>query len=234
MLSIDRYAQSWELYKQHSSVFKDDLPYYHDFVSGHSTLELFAGYGRVTNYLVKRKEDIEAVDLSRSLLKFVDLPDNKRHHGDAINFQTQRKFERVFAAYDSFPLIIDPTQIKLFFKNLSSMMKPGARASLNYYQPSHWADAINFTFLYKGINVHYKPSYDLSRSHEKIGIWCDLYEILGKQYRHEYPVRIYESKEDLIPFLKDTGLRLVEVVENFDLSQLLESGWQDFILEKET
>ena len=93
----DVYKDSWELYKYHGEQFNDDIDYYKDFCLGFDTLELFAGYGRLTNPLSAMGIAIETVELSRRFSEFIQLPPHKVHVMDVLDFQPSRQFDRVIA-----------------------------------------------------------------------------------------------------------------------------------------
>lgn len=230
--STNLYSDSWKIYREHSQVFTDDLEYYANFVQGHRSLELFAGYGRVTNYLVKQNIPIDAMDLSPELVDFIDLPEGKKRVGDVLTFKVDAPYERVFAAYNSFCLLVSDSEVERFFSNLSSMLSPRGRASLNYYDTNYWPDAVAYSFDFEGKEIEYFPDYDLSAKDAGRGRWTDRYKGDGIDFQHDYDVRVYNSSKDLLPFLEHTDLVLVEEVQNFRCSQVMEPGWVDFILEK--
>ena len=231
----DLYAQSWDLYKCHTEAFTDDVEYYAQFIDGHHSLELFAGFGRVTNPLTALGHTIDTVELSEHFAKFIKLPVSRNHVGDVLTFQPRQKFNRIYAAYNSFCLLTTEVEIHRFFDNLAAWMPTGGRASLNYYHTDYWAEAVESQIAYRNnVMVKYHSSFDLSaRYTDKRGVWIDHYSIDNKKYAYRYPTRVYESGKDLAPYLDGTGLRLVDSIENFGRNNVTEPGWIDFILEKD-
>lgn len=227
------YKNGWELYKTHTSTFVDDLEYYSSFIENHCALELFAGFGRVTNPLLARGHKIETVEILNSFSDFIELPENKKHVTNVLTFSPKQQFLRIFAAYNSFCLLTQDSDITIFFRQLEQWLAPGGKASLNYYHPDYWSDAVSDTFTIGGSTIKYTPAFDLSkRKTEKIGVWTDHFEISGQRESFNYMTRIYECADDLLPYLEGTGLRLVGSVENFNVENVKEPGWIDFILEK--
>ncbi len=229
---MDLYKESWELYKGHSSKFTDDFQYYADFCKQNPTLELFAGYGRLTNFLAAQGIDIESVELSPDFSAHIQIPEEKRHLGDVTEFRLDKKFRRIIAGYNSFCLITDPKLIAKFFRNVAALLVPNGRASFSYYHPDAWKSATGDDFIYKNEIVTYDPSHDLSQRDAKHGVWIDRYKYQNQTITFDYPVRIYESEIDLVPFLKDTNLKIIDVIYNYNNSEISEDGWQEYILQK--
>lgn len=227
------YQSSWKLYKAHTESFFDDIEYYSCFVRDHSALELFAGYGRVTNQLLKFGHCIDTVEIQQEFADFIDLPVKQNHVCDVLSFTTHAQFSRIFSAYNSFCLLVNEVDIYKFFALLSSWLQPQGQISLNYYHPDFWKDAVSSEFNFEGDDVKYMPSYDLSKRKDKrIGEWIDQYQIHEEIITHKYITRIYESEHDLEPFLKGTGLYVSHTIENFGKRNITEPGWIDFILKK--
>jgi hypothetical protein len=227
------YDESWALYKAQTESFVDDIGYYSQFVNNHHALELFAGYGRVANPLVKMGRSLETVEIQPAFAQFINLPPSRNHVCDVLEFHPAQKFTRIFAAYNSFCLFIEPAAITRFFHLLDQWLQPGGKISLSYYHPDHWPDAAAFEFDFGGEIVKYTPDFDLSkRKSEKIGTWIDQFIIKGKQIRHQYITKVYESAADLEPYLKFTNLNIVEIINNFNMDYISEPGWTDYILEK--
>jgi hypothetical protein len=226
----DLYEESWEIYKAHSEVFVDDFKYYFDFCQGHESLELFAGYGRVANHLIEKGIDLTTVELSPEFSKLINLPEEKRIAGDVLEYAPDKKFKRIFAGYNSFCLFSKEEDIQKFFDKLATWLDDDGLASLNYYSTDHWADAVAYDFDYKGQTINYVPSWDLSKKSEKIGKWVDIYKIGEQELTHDYTVRVYEDESDLLPFLDRAGLKLVDTVKEFNLEEIMEPGWIDYIV----
>jgi len=229
---MNLYLDSWDLYLHHTAEFDDDLNYYLEFCNGHKSLEMFAGYGRVTNFLASKGVDIEIIELSPDFASKVKLPANKIHVGDVVTIVLPLKFDRIIAAYNSFCLLIDQEAVLGFFKNLAAMLTPNGLASLSYYHPDAWPSEKSYDFKYKDTNVKYVPEYNLNDRAQKKGVWVDRYLFNGKEDVHTYPVRIYESSADLEPFLKPAGLKIKEIVENYHNPSTGVQTWVEYILQK--
>ncbi len=234
------YTKSWAFYKAQSEAFNEDFDYYFQFCNNHKTLDLFAGYGRLTNFLASRKIDIESVEIEAELSSFISLDSSKKHIKDIRSFTSPNKFDRIIAGWNSFCLLTDENDIKNFFSLVNSLLMPGGYASLNYFNTSYWHDAPSGKLLLDGIEYDYEPSYDLSKAKEGYGLWIDEYEFMQsnqrKKLRFEYPVRVYQNIESLTPFFKHTSLEIVDIVENFGLEKekISEPGWIDYVFKKKS
>lgn len=217
------YTESWQFYKAQSEAFDEDHKYYYDFCKNQKTLDLFAGYGRLTNYLASRDIDIEIVEIENEFAKFINIDASKKHIQDVLTFNPPIQFDRIIAGWNSFCLLTKEEDIKKFFTLVDSLLVPGGYASLNYFDTNYWKDAPSGELLIDGINISYVPSYDLSKAKEGHGVWFDDYEFTqsGKleKRRFEYAVRVYENTDALTPFFQHTSLELVDVVENFGLKK---------------
>lgn len=228
----NHYVDSWEIYKAHSEGFKDDYRYYYNFCNGFNTLELFAGYGRLSNHLVGLGIDLETVELEPNFAKFINLPANRNHVDNVLSYRPKQQFDRVIAGYNSFCLLTDDSDIRTFFIQLESFLKPGGKASLNYYHQNYWANAVAYNFIHNGIAVSYKPSFDLSLADQARGLWIDEYTTDTFSSRCEYPTRIYRDRLDLHTLFKHTSLELIEEVHEFNESNVSEPGWIDYVFQK--
>lgn len=229
---MDSYRTSWALYKAQTEGFTDDIDYYARFTGQHPTLELFAGFGRVANPLLERGVPLETVEINADFAKSIRLPPERSHVCDVLDFIPAAPVSRVFAAYNSFCLLREEALVERFFAQVGAFLCKGGQASLNYYHPDYWADAVEETFDYAGQAVHYMPGFDLSERKTGLGVWIDTYHIGDEIISHRYETRIYESALDIEPFLAGTGLRLIGEIENFNNNEVKEPGWIDFLLEK--
>jgi SAM-dependent methyltransferase len=228
--AMNLYQQSWELYREHSSSFIDDQNYYLELTRGRRTLEMFAGYGRIANFLTAKGVDIETVELSPDFSNCIELTKEKKHVANVVEFRLDRKFDRIIAGYNSFCLLTNPNDIHAFFQNVAAMLAEGGLASLSYYHPDAWTSDTSHDFNFRGEMVTYIPSCDLSKRKEKSGIWHDTYKFKDQEISFHYPVRIYESFPDMEPFLRGSGLCLDKVVLNYNNPDISESGWREYIL----
>ncbi|ABC30319.1 hypothetical protein HCH_03577 [Hahella chejuensis KCTC 2396] len=231
----------YQLYQAHSCEFSDDLNYYLDFCRGHATLELFAGFGRVSNFLVKQGVSLETVEILPCYSDQISLPDASKHVGDVLTFSSDKRFGRIFAAYNSFCLLTSDVDLRNFFTMIDRQLQPGGKASLSYFHPDYWDQAIDYEFTLNGKSVRATPAFDLSRREQKQGVWTDLYYLndTGDKPALEknvvecsYPVRIVEDATDLLPFLHGLELEFVETVESFGRERVVEPGWVDFVFVK--
>lgn len=226
----DHYNESWQLYIHHTEGFNDDLDYYRNFCKGKKSLELFAGYGRLTNQLLRDGIDIETIELSPEFAKLIALPAEKNHIGDVTQVVLPQRFERIFAAYNSFCLLTEDSQLHAFFRNMSKMLAADGEISLSYYHPDFWSDAVSTNMSIDGRSVTYEPSFDLTRRNSKRAVWRDKYIFDEKILVHEYPVRIFETDEDLLPFLQAANLRIARKIRDFNNQIVSEPGWVDYLI----
>lgn len=232
--TVDKYSESAAIYRAHSEVFSDDLDYYLRFCRGFCTLDMFAGYGRVTNHLARHGVDVEAVELNADLARQIALDASRVHVADVLTFAPPRRFARVVAAYNSFCLLTEPDDVMRFFARLAGLLEVGGRASLNYYSVDRWPDAVAYSFRFEGGEVRYTPSFDLTARDRKLGVWIDAYATDAATFTHRYEVRIYEDAGDVTALAAGTGLELVAVTYEFDLPEerVLEPGWVDYVFER--
>lgn len=225
-------SESRLLYKAHSEFFNDDFEYYRNFCNGFRTLELFAGYGRLANQLVRGGTDIEVVEIDPEFASFIRLPTNKKHVCNVLDFVAEKPFERVVAGYNSFCLLTKDDEISLFFKKLDSFLVHGGRTSLSYYDHRAWGEAAAYTFQFNGKEVQYIPSFDLSKLEQNIGVWIDQEKGDGIDSRVEYTTRIYQNQDSLLKFLGGTKLTLMDTIKNYNKTDILEPGWIEYVFEK--
>jgi hypothetical protein len=230
----NHYKYSWSLYKAQSEKFEDDYNYYLDFTKGHKTLELFSGYGRLTNYLYLNGVDIESVELEPNFAKYIDISDHRNHVCNVLDFKPIIKFERILAAYNSFCLITDVKNIHQFFYNLDSWLIDGGLVSLSYYHPNAWKNVSEneSSFIHNEEQITHVSSFDLSNRSQQLGIWIDKYYHKSKVESYSYPVRIYETEKCLSVFLKHTNLTLKNIILNYNVPNISDPGWVEFILQK--
>ena len=227
------YEDSWKLYKAHTENFSDDVLYYQEFIEGYDSLELFAGYGRLTNKLAESGADIEAVEIEPRFAQFIDLPKNRIHVMDVLDFQPGKKYDRIFAAYNSFCLLTSDEDVRRFFSLLDSYLKPGGLVSLSYYHTDFWDSAYRFSFDFEGDRIDYEPGFDLSEKDESgTGVWIDTFFAGEVKTQHKYVTKIYESSNDIEKAMAHTSLELREVVTDFNNENVEEPGWIDYVLER--
>lgn len=238
IIMTNLYKESWRLYKAQSETFTQDQEYYYNFCKNHTTLDLFAGYGRLTNYLALRNIDIEAVELEKEFANFIKIDKSKIHINDVLKFSHKRQFERIIAGWNSFCLFTKVEQIKQFFSKIESFLVPDGYASLSYFDTNYWKYSLPEEFYIDKTKIFYEPAYDLSKADSGCAIWIDKYQYLNgnklEKKRFEYPVRVYKSSEALLDFYKHTSLELINVVENFGLKkeEMTEAGWVDYVFRK--
>ena len=228
---MNHYENSWAIYKAHSESFIDDFDYYYDFTKGFRSLETFAGYGRVGNYLSEKGIDLSINELLPDFTNFLKIPENKVHIGSVLDFKSDNKFERIFAAYNSFCLLLADEQVRQLFTVLESNLVPGGQVSLSYYHPDSWKLAVAYSFDFKGNQVEYTPSFNLENRLAKRGVWRDLYKVGNEEFDHEYNVRIYEDASDLEVMLTHTKLKIIKEIKNYNNPKILEPGWIEYVLE---
>jgi hypothetical protein len=228
---MNLYEKSWSIYKAHSESFQDDFDYYFNFTKGHRSLETFAGYGRVGNFLSSKGIDLSINELSPDFTKYLKIPNGKIHIGNVLDFHSDIKFERIFAAYNSFCLIREDSDVRKLFSVFENNLTPQGQLSLSYYHPNSWDLAVPYTFEHEGQSVSYTPSFDLSGRNDQVGIWKDLYKVGEDEFEHKYQVRIYETANDIEKMLTQTKLKLVKEVLNYNNPNILEPGWIEFVFE---
>ncbi len=222
------------LYKAQAEDFDDDFDFYYQFCKGKQTLELFAGYGRLANYLSSKNVNIETVELLSGLSKFINIPENKKHISDVLKFSPQKKYERIIAGYNSFCLLLGDENSKNFFKLISDWLTDDGLASLNYYHQDYWADAVAYDFDCYGEKIKYTPHFDLSNADNGQGFWIDYYDSEENgRTEVKYETKIYQEN-DILECIDEAGLELVETVREFgsDASEIKEPGWIDYVVRK--
>ena len=228
---IDKYKDSWRLYKKHTETFDEDIEYYYEFCKGYKTLELFAGYGRISNALIRKGLDLTTLELNADFARNINLSTTKCKIGDVVHYQLNGKFERIIAGYNSFCLITNRVDIQKFFCNLSDWLSDNGKISLNYFHQDFWDMSLSSEIEFEGKNIKYNPSFTFSEGNND-ACWIDSYEIEGRKILHKYNLKLYKTAKDLLPFLDKAGLKLTSEVHNFNKQVISEPGWIDYILEK--
>jgi hypothetical protein len=228
---MNHYATSWSIYKAHSESFLDDLDYYLEFTRGHKSLVTFAGYGRVANFLSQNGVDISANELSSDFKKYINLPDQKIQIGNVLNYSSDVKFDRIFAAYNSFCLLLEDGDVRQMFSVFEKHLSPKGQISLSYYHPDFWDLSSPYSFEHEGRTVDYIPAYDLKERQNQRGVWKDKYQVDGETFEHEYKVRIYENASDLEKMITHTKLNVVNEIRDYNNPKIVEPGWIEYILE---
>ncbi len=229
---MNHYEKSWAIYKAHSESFLDDLDYYLEFTRGHKSLVTFAGYGRVANFLLEQGVDISANELSPDFKKYLKLPDDKIMIGNILKYTSNVKFDRIFAAYNSFCLLLGDEDVRQMFSVFENHLSPNGQVSLSYYHPDFWHLSAPYAFEYEGRTVNYIPAYDLKERKNQRGIWKDKYQVDGEEFEHEYRVRIYENASDLEKMITHTKLKIVNEIRDYNNPKIVEPGWIEYILER--
>lgn len=125
------YHDNWFLYKAQAEGFNDDFDYYLNLCRGKKTLEIFAGYGRVSNMLLANSVDLETVELDPNFAQFINLPQAKNHICDVLKFDSDNKYECIISAYNSFPLLTNEGDFRAFFKRMCALLCDGGILSLS-------------------------------------------------------------------------------------------------------
>ncbi len=224
------YSESWFLYKAHTQSFTDDYDYYYEFCKGYDTLELFAGYGRLTNFLIDKKINIESIEIESNFSSFIHLPEEKNHTCDILKFFPNKKYERIIAAYNSFCLFTTEDKVELFFKKIDSFLARGGIASLSYYPVSAWKKNKE-EIIIDGRKYLYQSDFNLDLLHKNIAIWIDQYFNQKVNLKFEYPTRIYKNEYDIYQFLQNTNLELIDIVENYKNENIQDKGWIEYVLQ---
>lgn len=222
------YSESWKLYKAHTDGFLEDLEYYFNFCKGHKSLELFAGYGRLANPLLRRGVDLDTVELEPNFAKHIQLPKERNFVANVLEF-SKPGYARIFAAYNSFCLLRQDDELRTFFKNIEASLVPGGKVSLSYYHHKNWKNAAGSSLEVDGKHVLYAPSYDLSQSSNGFGKWIDEYHVDGQTYRFEYPTRVFEGENDVLKFTEGTTLKLSAIIFDYGHVQMEDPGWVEYV-----
>ena len=223
------YENSWKLYKAATESLDFDYLYYLDLCKHYKTIDLCAGFGRVSNFLHDKGVDVTAIDLEENFIPYLKLPREKIWHKDILELDGAIKFERVIAPYNSFCLFTGES-IEKFFKMLSEILSNNGLASISYYHQKHWyhmdEGEWNFTLDDEEFTYTFDFSKDKSNSY-----WLDRFKSLksGEIIDHKYPVAIYDDFSELDTFCNKYGLVITEIVKH---NYTLEPGWYDFIIRK--
>lgn len=227
---MNLYKESWSLYKAQTEKFTTDFKYYLNFCKNYKTLDIFAGYGRLTNFLYTNNIDVEAVELEPNFAKCISVPLHRVHVCDFLAFSSPHLFERIIAGFNSFCLVTQDNEIKSFFKKISSLLTANGKASLSYYHHDFWQQDSSYDFYHDGKKIHYVPDSDLSDAKNGIGVWIDRYKQGNEVLEFRYPTRIYDNLDQLNGYISDAGLILENVIKNYGENQ--SNGWIEFILVK--
>jgi hypothetical protein len=225
------YEDNWHYYKAQAELFNDDFDYYLNLCKGKKTLELFAGYGRVSNFLIDHGIDLETVELEPEFAKFINLPASKNHVCDVLKFTSDKKFDRIIACYNSFTLITKEDDIHAFFKNMESLLEDDGILALSYYPLNAWKKLPAFKINVNSEEYSYTNNYDFSELDQDVAIWIDEYHRDGKTQSFSYPTRVYKHDEVLKKFLANTSFKLVDQVINYNRT-ISNDIWIEFILKK--
>ncbi|WGL61174.1 hypothetical protein QEJ31_06135 [Pigmentibacter sp. JX0631] len=227
---MDAYEFSWELYKAQTEDFSEDLQFYQNFSKDCVTLDIFSGYGRICNFLSKNNLFISAVEKNKNFASHIALPKDNIYITDILEFQTKKKFERIIAGYNSFCLLTEDNDIFKFFSILKSLLSSNGKISLNYFHPEFWKDSINQEFFFNGMTINYISDYNLNLDRKDMALWIDNYIVGNKKYTYDYKVKVYKDINEINKYLKKFGLKILDVVHNFNNSNTSELGWQDYII----
>lgn len=220
------------LYKANTQDFLEDISYYYDFCNGFKSLDLFAGYGRITNELIKKGVDIEAVELEEEFIQYIDLPDEKKYRCNVLEFTPKKQYDRIFAGFNSFCLINQEEDIYSFFKMLASICSYNGLISLSYYPRNNWDDPSEFEFELNKKKIRYSSDYKISTVDTSQAVWIDHYMIDGDIYNYKFPIKIYKETDDLLKYTKKSGLRLEKIIKNYNQSNISIPGWVEYVFKK--
>jgi hypothetical protein len=228
---MNYYEKSWAIYKAHSESFLDDLDYYLEFTSGYKSLVTFAGYGRVANFLSTNGVDLSANELSSDFAKYIKLPEEKIQTGSVLDYNSDCKFDRIFAAYNSFCLLLEDKDVRQMFSVFEKHLSINGKISLSYYHPDFWHLSAPYAFEHEGRTINYVPTFDLAEREKHRGIWKDKYQVDGEEFEHEYKVRIYENASDINEMISHTKLKIINIIRDYNNPKIVEPGWIEYILE---
>lgn len=231
-MTINLYYDNWHYYKAQSDYFDYDHDFYLDLCTGKKTLELFAGYGRLSNVLINNGIDLETVELEPKFAKFINLPPAKNHVCDVLKMNLNKKFECIIGgAYNSFVLLIDDKDIYSYFQKMDSLLETGGILSISYNPLNEWNKLQPSTITVNAIDYIYTNNYDLSNLDKDLATWIDEYRHNDQTLSFSYPTRVYKNDEDLLKFVKNTNFTLIEKVINYNRN-IPDDLWIEFILKK--
>ncbi len=223
------YENSWKLYKAATENLDFDYKYYLDFSRHYKTLDLCAGFGRVSNYLVEHGVDVTAVELEDEFIPFLKLNKDKIQHANILDLTGDNQFDRVISPYNSFCLFTG-SSVDKFFDMLSKVLRPDGLASISYYHQKHWyhLDEGEWNFILDGEEFTY--TFDFSKD-KSDSFWLDRFKLLssGEVIEHKYPISIYDDFSELDIYCNKYGLVMTEIVKH---NYTLEPGWYDIIIRK--
>lgn len=224
------YADNWKFYQALTNKIDFDIKYYQDFVATGRSLELFAGFGRVSNHLADKLD--YAVELEPGFLESMTLPKEKKICADVLTLDPKKigQFDRIFAAYNSFCLFTEEKDIAKFFQILAALLKPDGKISLSYSQYQTWEkyEKDDWTITVDGKEYIVHADFELNHPNGK---WIDIYKNDKASYRFEYPVHLYDDKAAVDAYANRYGLFVEKVVEHKNAH---EPGWVDFVLTQMT
>jgi SAM-dependent methyltransferase len=227
----NHYAESWSLYKAQSESFKDDFEYYLDLCFGKKTLEVFAGYGRLSNYLISKGVDLETVELEPKFAKYINLPTERNHIGDVLTFESKERYERIIGAYNSFCLFLSDEDINRFFRLMSALLAPGGILSLSYYPLDSWVEHPQSEVFCENVTYQYRSFFDLSNIKNDIAVWMDEFKTDTYSQIFKYPTRVYSCDQKVTFFAEQAGLKPVTTVINYN-KKIDGERWVEYVFTK--
>jgi SAM-dependent methyltransferase len=106
-------------------------------VAGRSIIELGAGAGDCTGWLLRAGARAVATDLSAAMLRLSPPPSPPRIQCDARQLPfADRSFDVAFSAYGAVPFISDPERL---FAEVARVLRPGGRWVFSVTHPIRWA-----------------------------------------------------------------------------------------------
>ena len=163
---------------------------------------------------------------------YILLPEHKKYTCNVLDFNPNKQYDRIFAAFNSFCLITKDIEIHNFFNNLASLCKPNGLISLSYYPKDHWDDPSEFDFILNGKKISYYSTYKISQTDPTQARWFDHYQIDGHSYHYQFPIKLYHSDEILISYTKRNQLQLVDKINNYNKKDISIPGWIEYVFEK--
>lgn len=223
------YEESWKLYKAATEDLDFDFLYYFDLCRFYKTIELCAGFGRLSNLLHASGVDITAVELEKSFISYLTLPKDRIINDDILNLSGDIKYSRVISPYNSFCLFTNDN-IDKFFSMLARVLADDGLASISYYHQDYWyhLEEGEWNISLDGENFTY--TFDFSKDPNN-SFWLDKFKSLssGNVMEYTYPIKIYDSFDEVEQLCNKHGMYVSDIIKhNYEL----EPGWFDIIIRK--
>jgi len=217
-------------YQEWSKYISDIKAYYNN--DARKYLEIACGTGKLKNYLEKVFEDIVMLDISKSMLDFVD-ESNKRICADMTRLPFKSNFDFIFSTFDSINYITSEEEVIRYFGEVRNILSDGGiftfDASLEMNSLKN-AKRLNRRGTLKGIKYNQSSSYDNDFKLHRNRFRLELAN--GEIIEEVHTQKIYDF-EFYFDAVEKSGLTVLDCCEAFTFEDAnKESERIQFIIKK--